>query len=264
VDAFLIGTGGAHGWPLPGCRCASCSRASAAGLQRRPGGVLVDGGLEFRPGQPPRWGTGSPAATAHRIGAVAGGWDVTGPDGARLLLAAGPGQVPEPVGGAVPYDIALLDLLASPTHLGRLRSAGLVTEQTAVVALYTDHRVSSAAELARRCTLWRVQHGDDGQLISRPSQSPAREPSAASQPRRTLIVGGARSGKSTEAELRLSGEPRVTYLAARGGRLRRRTGWQTPSGRSESPGIGPAGRRGGRPSRPSISRATSGGTPAPC
>jgi adenosylcobinamide kinase / adenosylcobinamide-phosphate guanylyltransferase len=214
VDAFLIGTGGADGWPQPGCRCASCSRASAAGIRRHPGGVLVDGELEFRPGRPSVLGTGSPAAAAHRIDAVPGGWDVTGPDGGRLLLAAGPGQVPEPAAGATPYDIALLDLLTSPAHLGLLRSAGLVTTHTAVAALYTDHRVSSAAELARRCALWQAQQGDDGQLISGPVRPSAGEPDGASPPRRTLIVGGARSGKSTEAELRLCGEPRVTYLAA--------------------------------------------------
>lgn len=172
------------------------------------------GELEFRPGQPPVRGTGSAAAAAYRIDAVPGGWDVTGPDGARLLLAAGPGQVPEPARGAAPYDIALLDLLTSPAHLGLLRSAGLVTGRTAVAALYTDHRVSSAAELARRCALWLAQQGDDGQLISGPIAPLGGEPDGASQPRRTLIVGGARSGKSTEAELRLSGEPRVTYLAA--------------------------------------------------
>ncbi len=159
-------------------------------------------------------GTGSPAAAAHRIDPVPGGWDVTSPDGARLLLAAGPGQVPEPARGAAPYDIALLDLLTSPSHLGLLRSAGLVTEQTAVATLYTDHRVSSAAELARRCALWQAQQGDDGQLISGPVRQPAGEPDGASQPGRTLIIGGARSGKSTEAELRLAGEPRVAYLAA--------------------------------------------------
>jgi adenosylcobinamide kinase / adenosylcobinamide-phosphate guanylyltransferase len=214
VDAFLTGTGGATGWPQPGCRCASCGRASAARIQRRPGGVLVDGTLEFRPGQPPAAGTGSLAAAAHRIDAVPGGWDVTGPDGARLLLAAGPGQVPEPAPGAAPYDIALLDLLTRPAHLGLLRSAGLVTAQTAVAALYTDHRVSSAAELARRCALWQAQHGDDGQLISGPVRQPAGDAGGASRPRRTLIVGGARSGKSTEAELRLAAEPQVTYLAA--------------------------------------------------
>ncbi len=214
MDAFLTGTGGVDGWPQPGCRCASCWRASAAGIRRRPGGVLVDGKLEFRPGQPPTGGTGWPATAAHSIDAVPGGWDVTGPDGARLLLAAGPGQVPEPAPGAAPYDIALLDLLTSPAHLGMLRSAGLVTAQTVVAALYTDHRVSSAAELARRCALWQAEQGDDGQLISGPAGQPAGEPGRASQPRRTLIVGGARSGKSTEAELRLSGEPQVTYLAA--------------------------------------------------
>ncbi len=160
-------------------------------------------------------GTGSPAASAYRINPVPGGWDVTGSDGARLLVAAGPGQVPEPAPGAAPYDITLLDLLASPAHLGLLRAAGLVTAQTAVAALYTDHRVSSAAELARRCALWQAQQGDDGQLISGPVCQPAAEPGgSASRPRRTLVIGGARSGKSTEAELRLSGEPRVTYLAA--------------------------------------------------
>jgi adenosylcobinamide kinase / adenosylcobinamide-phosphate guanylyltransferase len=33
-------------------------------------------------------------------------------------------------------------------------------------------------------------------------------------PHRTLVLGGARSGKSAEAELRLAAEPQVTYLAA--------------------------------------------------
>jgi adenosylcobinamide kinase / adenosylcobinamide-phosphate guanylyltransferase len=215
VDAVLTGTGGADGWPQPGCRCASCLPARTAGIRRRAGAVTVDGTLEFRAGQPATSGAGSPAAAAHRIDAVPGGWDVTGPDGARLLLAAGPGQLPEPSPGAAPYDIALLDLLTGPAHLGLLRRAGLVTAQTAVVALYTDHRVSSAAELARRCALWQAQQGDDGQRITGPLPQPAGETGGgASQPRRTLIIGGARSGKSTEAELRLSGEPRVTYLAA--------------------------------------------------
>ncbi|MGB6455753.1 MAG: bifunctional adenosylcobinamide kinase/adenosylcobinamide-phosphate guanylyltransferase [Streptosporangiaceae bacterium] len=177
--------------------------------------MTVDGRLQFRPGQQARTEPGSPGALAHRIDAVPGGWDVTSPDGARLLLAAGPGQVPEPAPDAAPYDIVLLDLLTSPAQLGLLRSAGLVTAQTAVAALYTDHRVSSEAEVARRCALWLAWPGEDGQLITSPGRQPAGEPgTSASQPRRTLLVGGARSGKSAEAELRLSGQPQVTYLAA--------------------------------------------------
>jgi adenosylcobinamide kinase/adenosylcobinamide-phosphate guanylyltransferase len=127
-----------------------------------------------------------------------------------LLLAAGPSQEPRPPAGAAPYDLALLDLLTSPAQLGGLRQSGLVHAQTTVVALYTDHRVSSEAELARRCELWRAWHGADGQLIS----GNAAPRAAAGQPHRTLIIGGARSGKSTEAELRLAGEPSVTYVAA--------------------------------------------------
>lgn len=215
MDAVLTGTGGADGWPQPGCRCASCQRARAAGVQRQPGGVTVDGWLQFRPGQQARTDPGSPGARAHRIDPIPGGWDVTSPDGGRLLLAAGPGKVPEPTSGAAPYDIALLDLLTSPAQLGLLRSAGLVTAQTAVAALYTDHRVSSEAELARRCALWLAWPGEDGQLITGPVRRPASVPGARfGQPHRTLLIGGARSGKSAEAELRLSGEPQVTYLAA--------------------------------------------------
>ena len=209
--ALLTGTGGADGWPQLGCRCSSCMRARSAGNRREPGCVVIDATLEFRAGQPVTAAAGS-AGGPHRVGQVAGGWDVTGPDGGRLLLAAGPGQVPQPPAGAAPYDLALLDLLVSPAQLGLLRSAGLVHARTAVAALYTDHRVSSPAELARRCEHWQVSQGHDGQLISGPlRQDPGRGPV---RPHRTLIVGGARSGKSTEAELRLSGEPRVTYLAA--------------------------------------------------
>lgn len=211
MDVLLTGTGGAGGWPQPGCRCASCQRAGTAGVRRKPGGVVVDGVVELRPGHPPTRVTGSSPDAAHRIHGIAEGFDVTGPDGSRLLLAAGPGQEPQPAAGAPPYDLALLDLLDNPAQLGRLRHAGLVHARTTVVALYTDHRVSSAAELARRCELWQACHGADDQLIT--SRDRPQQP-VAGQPQRTLIIGGARSGKSTEAELRLAAEPDVTYVAA--------------------------------------------------
>ena len=208
---LLTGTGGTGGWPQPGCRCASCQRAGSAGLRRKPGGVVLDGIVAFTPGQPPSRGTGRSSGAAHRIDAVPGGFDVTGPDGSRLLLAAGPGHQPQPQAGAEPYDLALLDLLDNPAQLGWLRQTGLVHAQTTVVALYTDHRVSSAAELARRCELWHVRHGSDNQLFTGASGT---QPSVGGRPQRTLLVGGARSGKSTEAELRLAAEPQVTYVAA--------------------------------------------------
>lgn len=202
MDALLIGTGGAAGWPEDGCHCAACMRARAGGQHRQAGGVLVDGTLEFRPG------TGPPAHPAYRITPLPGGFDVTGPDGGRLLLAAGPGEVPEPAADRAPYDLALLDLLARPAQLGRLRADGLVTGHTTVVSLYTDHRISSAEEMTRRCAAWRALPGSDGQLIT------AGGAVAPVRPHRTLIIGGARSGKSAEAELRLAGEADVTYLAA--------------------------------------------------
>ena len=205
----MIGTGGASGWPLADCRCASCMLARTAGLHRAPGRIRIDDTIEVIAGQRIVEGTGFPSGPAHRIVAVPGGWDVTGPDGARLLLAAGPGQLPAPPPGTPPFDIALLDLLASPAELGRLRATGLVRQQTAVAALYTDHRIPSEREMARRCDFWGATAASDGQLIGGVTAARAQP-----RPHRTLIIGGARSGKSTEAELRLSGEPAVAYLAA--------------------------------------------------
>ena len=218
MHALLIGTGGTGGWPEDGCRCASCTRAAASGLTRRPARVLIDGTLEFIPYRRIMPGTGQPGGAAHHVVQLPGGFDITGPDGGRLLLAAGPGQIPEPEPDARPYDITLLDLLAGPAQLGSLRAAGLILPHTTVAALYADHRISSEQELARRCELWRAAVCQDGQLVTIPAPGvPEVIPApgtAAAGPHRTLIIGGARSGKSTEAELRLSAEPAVTYLAA--------------------------------------------------
>jgi adenosylcobinamide kinase/adenosylcobinamide-phosphate guanylyltransferase len=230
MDVRFLGTGGGAGWPQPGCRCASCCRAAAAGSSRRPSAVLIDGRLRIEPGLPPRLAdevgaaSGSPAAggaarvTGHQVEPVPGGWDITGPDGARLLVAAGPGLAPEPRAGTRPFDLVLLDLLHSPAQLGALRQRGLVAGDTPAVALYCDHRVSSEQELARRCRFWRAVVPGDGDIRragTGAAPAGAAGPAAGTPfPHRTLLLGGARSGKSREAELRLAAEPLVTYLAA--------------------------------------------------
>jgi adenosylcobinamide kinase/adenosylcobinamide-phosphate guanylyltransferase len=86
--------------------------------------------------------------------------------------------------------------------------------------LHADHRVSSEEELARRCRFWGVIVPRDGDVLTAPPTSPfpphwRPDPvGPAGSPRRVLVLGGARSGKSRHAELRLAAEPRVTYLAA--------------------------------------------------
>ncbi|MEV4259493.1 bifunctional adenosylcobinamide kinase/adenosylcobinamide-phosphate guanylyltransferase, partial [Spirillospora sp. NPDC049652] len=171
----LPGTAGPEGWPAPGCRCASCARARAAGVSLAPTRVLIDG---------------VPLEDCPRLD-VPGGWDVRVPSGHRVLVSAGPGQNPEPQAGSA-YDAVLLDLVGCPEHLGRLRREGAVTDATDVRTVHIDHRVSAPTELDRRLGFW-----------TRPLTGPHR----------TLLLGGSRSGKSAEAELRLMAHPDVTYVA---------------------------------------------------
>src|SRR5580704_3565594 len=93
MEIRLLGTGGRDGWPQPGCRCASCARARSSGRHRSRAEVVVDGVLRLTPGEPPARG-GRPGG--HRVEEVPGGWSVTGPDGARLLVADGSGAVLDP------------------------------------------------------------------------------------------------------------------------------------------------------------------------
>ena len=207
MDVRFVGTGGAQGWPRPGCRCASCLRA-AAGPGRRPTALLIDERLRIDPGQPPRG-----AAPGYQVRELPGGWDITGPDAARLLVARGSGGVADsgPVTGS--FDLLVLDLLAAPAQLGGLRSRGLAREDSITAFLAADHRVASERELSRRARLWGAVAPADGDVLSTAGgPGPAAEP--AWRPHRTLVLGGARSGKSREAELRLAAEPDVTYLAA--------------------------------------------------
>jgi adenosylcobinamide kinase/adenosylcobinamide-phosphate guanylyltransferase len=171
----VLGDAAPGGWPAAGCRCASCAALRTSGAAHAPLNVLVDGvPLDDLPRR-----------------AVPGGFEADAPGGGMLLVADGPGAVPEPSPGTV-YGAVLLDLADRPDHLGLLRRTGAVTAATRVLAVHRDHRTRSPAELDRRLRHW-------------------LDPAPA--PHRTLLLGGARSGKSAEAELRLAAAPDVTYVA---------------------------------------------------
>ena len=153
-----------------------------------------------------------PGTEGYRVLQVTGGWDVTGPDGRRLLYPARPGAVPVPPEGTAAYDIAFLDLLGEPAQLGLLRARGLVTADTVTAVAFADHRVSSAGELRRRCAFWQAELPGDGETVTT-DRSAEKRLNARRMPWRVLVLGGARSGKSAQAELRVAGEPDVTYVA---------------------------------------------------
>jgi adenosylcobinamide kinase / adenosylcobinamide-phosphate guanylyltransferase len=227
MRVLVEGTGGAFGWPEPGCRCASCARQAVDGNVRKRSTILVDGwwrlGVEDRTGL-----ADEPGAAGYLVRRLAdargvegsggaGGWDVTSPDGGRLLYPAGPGAVPVPPDGAEPYDVAFLDLVGDPAQLGLLRARGLVTGDTIALVAFADHRVPSERELRQRCRFWRASVPGDGEGVTT-DRSEEKECGGTTRavPWRVLVLGGARSGKSERAELRLAGEPDVTYVAAGG------------------------------------------------
>lgn len=173
--------------------------------------------------------------TGERVRAVATdapgtGYEVTGPDGERLLYLP-PGSAPAGLGDAqephAPYDTVLLDVTGRPDGLARLRETGGVGPDTDVVAVHVDHEVPSGAETERRLAAAGARAVPDGTTLTvgRPpgkgvrglaaaEMAPARQP----VPRRTLVLGGARSGKSVEAERRLTAFPDVLYVATGGSR----------------------------------------------
>ncbi|WP_157244413.1 bifunctional adenosylcobinamide kinase/adenosylcobinamide-phosphate guanylyltransferase [Nonomuraea typhae] len=176
MTIVLSGTAGPRGWPEPGCACASCLALPAG--HRRPAGLLVDG----RPVSPGSYAAG----------------------GLRVLYEPGCGREADAAG---PYDLVVLDVAGRPERLGELRRAGLAGAGTRVVGVGFDHRVRSEEELGRRLALWGALAVPDGTVLDDVAGSPMP------RPRRALLLGGSRSGKSAEAELRLAAEPYVTYVA---------------------------------------------------
>ncbi|MEU3019967.1 MULTISPECIES: bifunctional adenosylcobinamide kinase/adenosylcobinamide-phosphate guanylyltransferase [unclassified Nocardiopsis] len=174
-------------------------------------------------------GAVGPVPPGYTVTSTPDGALVEGPDGGRLLFArTGPGPLPggppadgRPSGASAyssassapdqQVDTVIVDAAQRPEVIGELRRSGVIGVTTAVVAVGGDHRVRSPEEFARRARLWGALVPGDGTVMSCP---PAVWPDSRPRgPYRALVTGGARSGKSTEAELRLLTEPRVVYAA---------------------------------------------------
>ncbi|MGR8010999.1 bifunctional adenosylcobinamide kinase/adenosylcobinamide-phosphate guanylyltransferase [Streptomyces hypolithicus] len=257
MELTLLGTGAPDGLPRPDCPCASCATARS-GSARAATALLVDGALllDLTPGAvlaaaraghsltgvrqvllthphdgpamelPP----GLPAAgrvpdgqkltliSGHRVRAVpmdapGTGYEVTSPDG-ELLLYLPPGGAPagESANGHT-YDVVVADIVGRPDALARLRAAGAVDATTDVIAVHLDHGVPPGAELDRRLAAAGARAVPDGTTVLVGEYHAVPD-----VPRRTLVLGGARSGKSVEAERRLETFPEVVYVATGGTR----------------------------------------------
>lgn len=201
--------------------------AAGLGLVAAPSGP--PGGLPARTAGGPPWQVVAPgeefALGAHHVRVLPGGapgrvaYAVTGPEGARLLfipaspLAPAADTAPVWADGR-PYDAVLLDVVAWPERLAALRREGAVTEETDVLAVHLSHEAPPGEELTRRLAAWGARAVADGGVV-RLGADPDRQPV---RPHRTLILGGARSGKSAEAERRLAAVPDVVYVATGGTR----------------------------------------------
>lgn len=174
-------------------------------------------------------------ATSHHTGLGAHGvpdavlYDVASPGGTRVLFATDTGALPvETIAAASgrAYDVVLLeetfgerDDLAGSGHLAlpgfadqvrRLREVGAITGATDVVAVHLSHHNPPTPELERRLNAHGARVVDDGTLLD-PER--AGRAGVVAEVGRTLVIGGARSGKSSEAERTLWTAPAVTYVA---------------------------------------------------
>ncbi|MEU5039594.1 bifunctional adenosylcobinamide kinase/adenosylcobinamide-phosphate guanylyltransferase [Streptomyces griseorubiginosus] len=258
MELTLLGTGAPAGLPRPSCPCAACATAVATDaraatsvlvdetllLDLTPGAAFAaaraghslagvrqvllshphDGPpVEVPAGipQPGRVPDGRELAllTGHRVRAVAmdapgTGYAVTGPDGQRVLYLP-PGGAPAGLeeGAVEAYDVVLADVVRRPDALARLRAVGAVGPTTDVVAVHVDHDVPPGAELRRRLATAGARAVPDGTTLAVGVYEDVPD-----VPRRTLVLGGARSGKSVEAERRLEAFPEVLYVATGGSR----------------------------------------------
>ncbi|MFF1638451.1 bifunctional adenosylcobinamide kinase/adenosylcobinamide-phosphate guanylyltransferase [Streptomyces sp. NPDC058246] len=257
MELTLLGTGAPEGLPRPDCPCAACASALGQDA-RAATALLVDGTLllDLTPGaafaaaraghslggvrqvllshphdgpavevpaglpQPVRVADGRELAliTGHRVRAVpmdapGTGYAVTGPEGPRLLYLP-PGAAPAGLDmNGEAYDMVLADVVGRPDGLAKLRAVGAVGPTTDVIAVHLDHDVPPGPELRRRLAAAGARAVPDGTTLHVGVYEDVPD-----VPRRTLVLGGARSGKSVEAERRLEAFPDVLYVATGGAR----------------------------------------------
>lgn len=258
MELTLLGTGAPDGLPRADCPCAACASARGARaraatalladeallLDLTPGAVFAaaragrslagvrqvllthphDGpAVELpaalpAPGRVPD-GQELTLISGHRVRAVAmdapgTGYEVTAPEGERLLYlppgAAPAGLAEQP---AEPYDMVVCDVIGRPDAVARLRAVEAIGPTTEVIAVHLDHDAPPGAELDRRLAAAGARTVPDGTTLIVGEYHAVPD-----VPRRTLVTGGARSGKSVEAEQRLETFPEVVYVATGGRR----------------------------------------------
>lgn len=157
--------------------------------------------------------------SGHRVRAVpmdapGTGYEVIAPEGERLLYLP-PGGAPAGLSDrmAEPYDMVVCDVVGRPDAVARLRAVEAVGPSTEVLAVHLGHDAPYGPALDRRLTAAGARAVPDGTTLPVGGYHAAPE-----GPRRTLITGGARSGKSVEAERRLETYPEVVYVATGGSR----------------------------------------------
>ncbi|MEW2491151.1 bifunctional adenosylcobinamide kinase/adenosylcobinamide-phosphate guanylyltransferase [Streptomyces sp. NPDC048411] len=258
MELTLLGTGAPDGLPRPDCPCAACATArgvwaraatallvdDALLLDLTPGAVFAaaraghsltgvrqvllthphDGpAVELPAGLPPAGrvpdGQVLTLISGHRIRAVpmdspGTGYEVTSPEGVRLLYMP-PGAAPAGLTDRVaePYDMVVGDVTGRPDAMARLRAVEAIGPATEVIAVHLDHDAPTGPELDRRLAAAGARTVPDGTTLV-----VGQYHAVPDIPRRTLVTGGARSGKSVEAERRLGTFPEVVYVATGGGR----------------------------------------------
>ncbi|MET7711250.1 bifunctional adenosylcobinamide kinase/adenosylcobinamide-phosphate guanylyltransferase [Streptomyces sp. NPDC005407] len=258
MELTLLGTGAPAGLPRPDCPCAACATARGASaraatallvdgallLDLTPGAALaaaraghslvgVRQVLLTHPHNGPAVDlpAGLPAAgrvpdgreltliSGHRVRAVpmdqpGTGYEVTSPEGERLLYLPPGGSPAGLAEGRAAYEMVVADVIGRPDAIARLRATGAIGATTDIIAVHIDHDVAGGRpELGRRLAAAGTRAVPDGTTLIVGEYHAVPD-----IPRRTLVTGGARSGKSLEAERRLETFPEVLYVATSGHR----------------------------------------------